>query len=227
MAKLSPGSCGYIDESGRWQRLLDLTNNQQLKEKGYTEIDPESLDRSDPETQLWEPRAASTAKKTELKIKGDASVLAAGLPIDVSGAFKYSTSTNFGAILMCDTKVVVECFDHRDPFRRWLNQNADKLLLNYPTLKKHEIYIATTTYSCSDVHINVWHSKDDEIKIGVKVGVTGVGGLGPSGKWMRGTSMLLCLGKREKSYVLRWGQDQVLELAFARKSEYSRFLLWG
>ena len=116
--KLSPGSCGYIDESGRWQRLLDLTNNQQLKEKGYTEIDTESLDRSDPETQLWEPRVASTAKKTELKIKGDASALAAGLPIYVSGAFNYSTSTNFGAILMCDTKVVVECWDHRDPFRK-------------------------------------------------------------------------------------------------------------
>ena len=143
--------------------------------------------RSDPETQLWEPGVASTSKKIELKIKGDASALAAaGLPIDVSGAFKYSTSTKFGAILMCDTEVVVECFNHRDPFRKWLNQNADKLLQSFPTLRKHGIYIATTTYSCSHVHINVWHSKDDEIKIGVKVGVTGIGGLWPSGKWMRG-----------------------------------------
>ena len=145
---------------------------------------------------------------------------------------------------MCDTEVVVECFNHRDPFRKWPNQNADKLLQSFPTLRKHGIYIATTTYSCSHVHINVWHSKDDEIKIGVKVGVTGIGGLWPSGKWMRGyvysqldfirsgslpislqMSMLICLGKREKSYFLRRDQDQVLELAFARKSEYCPFLL--
>lgn len=74
----------------------------------------------------------------------------------------------------------------RDLFRKWLNQNADKLLQNYPTLKKHEIYIATMTYSCSNIHINVWHSKEDEIKIEVKVGVIGIAGLGPSGRWMRG-----------------------------------------
>lgn len=185
--KLYPGKCGYVDESGRFQPLVDLTDKELLKAKGYTEVGP--LQRSDPETQKWEPRLASTVKKTELKLKGDVSGLAAaGLPVDVSAAFKYSTSANFGAILMCDTDVVVECYDHRDPFRKWLKENVPKLLAEYPSLRQHGIYVATTTYSCSSVHINVWHSSQDEVKLGFKVGVTGLGGLGPSTTWLRGTS---------------------------------------
>jgi hypothetical protein len=147
--KLRPGLCGYIDESGCWQPLLDLTDNQLLIAAGYTPIGP--LQRSDIQFQKWEPRVASTVKKVDIKLDGDGLALAAGLPIDVSMAFKYTTSTSFGALLMCDTEVAVECYDHRDPFREWLKKNAPKLLTGYPSLKEHGIYVATKTYSCSDI----------------------------------------------------------------------------
>jgi len=182
--KLRPGQCGYIDESGRWQPLLDLTDNQLLVAAGYSPVDP--LQRSDPDYQTWEPRVANTVKGIEVKLEGDTSALAAGLPFDASVAVKYSTSAKFGAILMCDDKVVVECYDLKDPFRAWLFQNASKLLATYPTLKERGLYVATTTYSSSDIHINVWNSSKDEITLGFKVGITGIGGLNPSVRWMRG-----------------------------------------
>src|SRR5450432_226518 len=221
--KLRPGQCGYIDESGRWQPLLDLTDNELLVAAGYTPIDP--LQRSDPDYQTWDPRVASTVKGVEVKIEGEASALTAGLPIDASVAMKYSTSANFGAILMCDDKVVVECYDLKDPFRDWLNQNASKLLAKYPTLKERGLYVATTTYSSSDIHINVWHNSQDEITLGFKAGVTGIGGLGPSVHWMRGRTTHGCshfvtvscpstslfpwllnhvLGNWTKGHVFRW-----------------------
>jgi hypothetical protein len=167
--------------------MLDLTDNELLKANGCTPIGP--LQQSDTDTTYWDPQESGTVNRvTEFSLEGEASALAQGLPVDAKVAVKYKTSTDFGAILMCDEEAVVEGYDHRDPFRAWLKQNAPTLLTNYPTVKKHGIYVATLTYSSSDIHIEVWQNPQKEITLGFKAGVTGVGSVGPSVKWMRASS---------------------------------------
>jgi hypothetical protein len=185
--KLLPGMCGYIDESGRWQPLLDLTSKEKIAAAGLTPLG--DLQKSEPETQTWEPRVASTVRKNKIGVSGDvSSLVAAGLPIDASIAIKYSTSANFGAILMCDSEVVVQSFDHRDVFRDWLKKNADRLMQKWPELKQSGVYVATSTYEGSSIHINCWTDNSQEVSLGFKAGVTGIGSLGPSVGWVRGNS---------------------------------------
>jgi hypothetical protein len=86
---------------------------------------------------------------------------------------------------MCDEKVCYRCFDHKDDFQFWLKNNAGKLVSRHPSLKKSGIYIATSTYSSSSIHINVWQDPKREISLGLKAGVTGIGMVGPKGTWVR------------------------------------------
>ncbi|RDW83048.1 hypothetical protein BP5796_04539 [Coleophoma crateriformis] len=184
--KLHPGQCGYIDEGGRWRPLVDLTDNKTLEANGYTPMDP--IQACAPEYPSWDPIFTSDMNVDECELDLEASSLvAAGLPIDASALVKYSTTTDLGAILMCDEIICYNCYDHKDPFRNWVKENALKLVSEHPCLKKSGVYIATSTYSSSSIHINVWQDPKKEISLGFKAGVTGIGMVGPKGTWIRGS----------------------------------------
>lgn len=88
-----------------------------------------------------------------MDLSGDGAAAALGLPVDIGGAVKYSTKSDFGAILMCDSDVVMEGYDLRAPFKKWLKANSKKLLENYGELEKYGVIAATWTYSSDDIYI--------------------------------------------------------------------------
>lgn len=77
-----------------------------------------------------------------------------GLPASVGMVTEYSTKTDFGAVLMCDGDVVVEGYDVRKPFERWVRENM-VALAKIEELREHGVVCSTWTFSSESVHLNV------------------------------------------------------------------------
>lgn len=184
--RLHPGKLGYLDEYRLWHPILDLTDPAILDAAGYSRV--EYPMRSDPDSRFWSPLVSSNVKETGVALEGDLGGASLGLPVDVGGAVQYRTSTDFGAVLMCDSSVVAEGYDYRNPFKVWLKMNAKKLLVKYPDLKKYGVCVVTWTYSSTNIHINAWDNPGNEVVLGFKAGMSGLGSLGPELSWLRGKS---------------------------------------
>ena len=184
---LKPGMCGYLDERRIWKPIIDLTlGNDVLKAAGYTAVGP--LQRRDPEISWWDPKEASTVSRNQVELEAEAGAAATGLPIDAEIAVSYSSTVGFGAVLFCEKEVVMEAFDHKDPFRAWLKANAVTILKNLPGVRDFGVYVVTSTHSCEDISIVAWDEPSVEVTLGLKVGAELVGKLGPKVSWMRGRS---------------------------------------
>ena len=180
---LQPGRIGYLDEYQRWHTILDLTDTERLQHEGY--LPTSSLQKSDHDIRSWGPRESSNVSRTDIKFETEAGSLVAALPVDCDFKFQYSTSTDFGAVLMCDDKVVAEGFDHRQPFLDWIKTNAKAILQRCPDVKEYGVTAVTWTYSASDIHINAWQDPQTRVVLGLKAGVDGIGGVGPETSWIR------------------------------------------
>jgi hypothetical protein len=131
---------------------------------------------------------SSNVKENRINLEGDLNGLSFGFPVDVGGVIHYSTKSDFGAVLMCDTEVVSEGYDFRSPFLQWIKKNSRTLLANYPDLKKHGVCAVTWTYSASDIHINAWTNSDNTVTVGFKLGAEGIGSANPEISWIRSQS---------------------------------------
>ncbi|SPJ87766.1 uncharacterized protein FTOL_12235 [Fusarium torulosum] len=184
--RLQPGSLGYLDEFHLWHPILDLLDSEALERAGYPPLG--DLRPSEPDVRRFGPLLSNKTAKTSVDLEADVGAAAMGLPIDVSGAVKYSTSNEFGAVLVCENDVVSEGFDLRQPFITWLESNAKALFKEYPELKKHGLYAVTWTYSSTDIHLSAWDGKSNDATVGFKVGMAGAGNIGPKTEWVRGQS---------------------------------------
>ncbi|KAF2263249.1 hypothetical protein CC78DRAFT_534135 [Lojkania enalia] len=185
-SRLRPGALGYLDEYQRWHPILDLADAEAVQAAGYPPVgylQPSGLD-----VRRFGPLTSSGTATTGVELEAGVGATAFGLPVDVSCVLKYSTPGDFGAVLMCDSDVVSEGFDFRDPFLVWLKQNAKALFAKYPDVKKHGICAVTWTYSSTDIHINAWEGANNSVTVGFKLGVAGVANVGPQTTWLRGHS---------------------------------------
>ncbi|KAI4689033.1 hypothetical protein J4E81_007750 [Alternaria sp. BMP 2799] len=185
-SRLHPGMLGYLDENSHWHPLLDLTKADEVKAAGFGPLDTGIL--SDPDVCRWGPLESNTVKANEYGLESEADALALALPVEVGGVVEYSTSKDFGAVLICDDTVESQGFDLRAPFLAWLKKHSKALLARWPDIKKHGVVVATWTYSASKVNIQTWQNKDRKVTLGFTVGATGIGGLGPTRSWHRAGS---------------------------------------
>ncbi|CAG7555140.1 unnamed protein product [Fusarium equiseti] len=185
-SRLQPGSLGYLDELQRWHPILNLLDSEALKKGGYSPLG--ELRPSKPDVCLYGPMLSKSTAKTEVSLEAGVGAAAMGLPVDVSGAVKYSTSDEFGAVLVCENEVISEGFDLRQPFVTWLEENAKSLFKDYPDAKRLGLYAVTWTYSSTDIHISAWNGQSNDATVGYKVGMTGGGTLGQQTSWVRGKS---------------------------------------
>ncbi|KPM46374.1 hypothetical protein AK830_g4 [Neonectria ditissima] len=184
--RLQPGTVGYLDENQHWHPILNLLDPEALERDGYPPVG--ELRPSDPDVRRFGPLLSTKTAKTNLDLEAGVGAAALGLPVDVSGAGKYSTSNDFGAVLMCESDVVSEGFDLRDPFRVWMQQNAKSLFKKYPDIKKYGLCAVTWTYSSTNIHITAWEGENNNTTIGFKLGMAGGGNVGPQMSWVRGQS---------------------------------------
>lgn len=177
------GLCGYIDDTGRWQTIIDLTKPADILKDGYTAIG--AVDRMATTKRRWGPKSSSSVSRDETSLDATASGAATGFPIDASILWTYSHSSDFGAIVLCPTDVVNEGYRQKAPFRAWALQNAKALLRKYPDVKGNGLFIITSTWSTKDVFTTAWTNPKNRVKIGVKVGATGIAGAGTSKEYYR------------------------------------------
>ncbi|KAL8301079.1 hypothetical protein RB593_000061 [Gaeumannomyces tritici] len=190
--RLRPGMLGYLDdEYQRWHPILDLADEAAVSAAGYGPLLPGGgqLRPSEPDARRMGPLKSERVAETTVELGTEVSGLAtAGLPVDVGGAVRYSSSGGFGAVLLCGGDVVSEGFDFRDPFRAWIQRHAKALFAAYPDAKKHGLCAATWTYSSVDVGIATWEDSKGSAVVGFKVGVAGVAKVEPKVSWTRGAS---------------------------------------
>ncbi|EFY95271.1 hypothetical protein X797_010875 [Metarhizium robertsii] len=162
--RLCPVKVGYLDEYQNWHPLFDLEKPDDIAAEGYT---PFILPRrSVPDAGQWGPCLSTTTVDTPVDISARGTLQALGLPAEVTAVVQYRTFTDFGAVLMCDDKVVSEGFDVRNPFLEWLKQNSGRLLANYPDVKRYGLCAVTWTYSATDIHIKTWTDTDTRVTVG-------------------------------------------------------------
>jgi hypothetical protein len=183
--RLKPGSVGYINKKGLWCPILDLTTKDYLND-GYSRFnvpvpEPKSLQR-------WDPCKAGQVKADEINFKAGVSAASFGFPAEVEGCIEYSTSTEYGAVLLCHDKVAVEGYDNRDRFKQWLKKNAKLLLQKNPEIKDHGICAVMRTYSATDIYITAWDNPEQKVRLGFSVQVPEIGSLGPEKAWSRAHS---------------------------------------
>jgi hypothetical protein len=215
-SRLHPGMLGYLDDNSLWHPLLDLTNPKEVEAAEFGPVEPQIL--SDPDRCRWRPLESNTVKMDEYKLESEADALALALPVDIGGIVEYSTSKDFGAILMCDDTVESQGFDLREPFLTWLKKHSKALLAKWPDLRKYGAVAATWTYSSSKVNIKTWQSKETRITLGFTVGATGIGKLGPEKTWHRA---------RSSSGWTSWNDDKKRVVFFTGlKIQYNIFGAW-
>jgi hypothetical protein len=177
---VKPGACGYIDESGSWHRIVDVTNTVATQNAGYQSIDKTNLIKLRPSKRNWGPRFTETVDYKRMSIEAGASALPAGIPAEASVLIEFSMDSDFGAVLMCKDEVTKQGYDHADPFRDWAKANAEKLLKQFSSLRKYGFYVVVTTFTAKDVFINGWTQQSHKVALGFKAGVTHVGEIAPA-----------------------------------------------
>lgn len=185
---LRPGMIGFLDESRRWHPIVDVTDPAAVRAAGYSPM-PSQI-RTGPSIEKWGPLTSTDVKQFQVDLKGSVNTAAAlGLPTDVGGAIKYTTKSDFGALLMCDSDVVVDGFDLRGPFKDWLKNNSKVLLKNHKAdLQKHGVIATTRTYASDDVYLQTWNDRDFEVTLGVKFAAPGTGSVDANTSWVRSST---------------------------------------
>ncbi|KAJ6118508.1 hypothetical protein N7471_013128 [Penicillium samsonianum] len=186
VSRLCPGMLGYLDEYRKWHPILDLSSAIDVEELGYSPIG--QLYRSEPDECRWGPLASDNVKSTDIAFSGKIDPTNLALPANATGAIEYRSNTDFGALLICDSPVSSEGYDFRRPFLEWLRLNSNKLLHDYPDLKKYGAYIATWTYSATDIHMKLWSDSATRVNIGFSVEATSVVKADQRLKWLRSHS---------------------------------------
>ena len=217
---LKPGSCGYLDKDRQWNPIVDLTKPSAISKAGYEPI--ETLQRGPTGRPTWKPKPSRYVTSSSFAIDANISADQLGLPVGCTTAFKYHSSRDFGAILLCEAEVLEERYFHESPFRKWLKTNLETILKKVEDVREHGVYIVTKTFSTNKCSINVWTEKSNEVIIGVGAKVPSVAGADVSGGWSRGHSSSswrswvrkplpsfqfiidVQLGRREARRVLHW-----------------------
>lgn len=183
LSRLSPGTLGFLDEYQKWHPILDLTDAAAVSAAGYTPLG--YLQPAPADLRRFGPLTSSNVAKDDVALEAGVDAASLGLPVDVGGVVRCSTSGGFGAVLMCGGDVTSEGFDFREPFLVWLKQNAKVLFSRYPDTKKNGLCVATWTYSADDIAISAWDGGANEVALGFKVGAAGIGHVGPEKNWFR------------------------------------------
>lgn len=92
-----------------------------------------------------------------------------GLPAGANASVRYSSKTNFGAILIAQRPVTLISYNDETLFRHWINKNYSMLAqLHGVELSRYGLWLVTRTYTTPKASINAWQSKDKDATISLK-----------------------------------------------------------
>ncbi|KDR73010.1 hypothetical protein GALMADRAFT_101440 [Galerina marginata CBS 339.88] len=188
LSVFSPGSCGYFDDFGSWNPITHLENDVMLTKKGLEKVPEEdALDKAPVDNGItWGPKTSANVKATKLELSaGIDPGLAIAIPVTVSAIYSYSVDADVGGILLTSSPVTHEHYYHSSPFKNWSKKNAQVILRRWPEVKKHGMWLVTSTYAAKKCAINMTVAKGRGFKVGFAAEAMGLGKLVPCGEWRR------------------------------------------
>jgi hypothetical protein len=162
--RIKPGTIGYFDANQVWHKLFDLTDAPYLVSTGLTPFAEPHLRL--PDRRRWGPLSSNQVEEQSIQLGAGVDGTSFGLPASISFVTEYSTKSGFGAVLMCDTDIVVEGYDVRGPFEAWMRENR-MTLAKIPDLREHGVVCSTWTYSSESIHLNVWDDSETNVTVGL------------------------------------------------------------
>lgn len=111
-----------------------------------------------------------------------------GIPVTASAAYSYSTDSTLGAILLTSSPITHERYYHATTFKNWVKKNATVIFQRWPEVKKHDLWIVTSTYATKKCAINMSFKGKRCFNVGFSAKAIGIGEAGPSGEWHRDQS---------------------------------------
>ncbi|KAK4643239.1 hypothetical protein QC761_403405 [Podospora bellae-mahoneyi] len=166
-----PGVCGFIDDRGDWQRIVDVTKPQELKAFGLSPFVGRTWEKRR-ESSKWGPRITETVSRVAISTSA---ATQANIPATFSSAYRYELKGEFGAVLLCNDPVEKRSFGVKDPFSTWANKNAKDLLRRFPDIKKNGgFYVITSTIAARDIRITTWTTKGTSVVIGASAEIDNV-----------------------------------------------------
>ncbi|KAK0744354.1 hypothetical protein B0T21DRAFT_380666 [Apiosordaria backusii] len=191
-----PGACGFINDGGDWEKIVDVTKPHELKAHGLGPLNGRTWEKRR-ETSKWGPRITETVSRVALSA---AAATQANIPATFSATYKYEPKGEFGAILICNDPVEKRAFALKDPFSAWANKNAKDLLRKFPDIKKSDgFYVITSTIAAKDVRITTWNTKGTSVVIGASTEIDNAAKIDPSTEFYVGET------------ATEWHEPQVVE----------------
>ena len=102
---------------------------------------------------------------------------------------KYTSSSDFGAVLVTASPIVHRAYHYQSPFSNWVKDNAEELFFGArrQEVKEHGLFVITQTFATTKCSITAWKTPQSEVFLGFDIGTMGAG-LESSGIWYEGRS---------------------------------------
>ena len=132
-----------------------------------------------------------------------------GLPVDAKLHVGYSTSSDFGAVLLSSSPILRDAFYYKAPFRAWMRENASNLLQGplAEDIEEHGLFVVTQTHATRKCALTAWRSSEKSIYFGFGAGTMGLAEIDPKVGWYAGRS--------ESGWDIYEAEGDELEVIFA------------
>ncbi|KAH7418572.1 hypothetical protein BKA64DRAFT_654747 [Cadophora sp. MPI-SDFR-AT-0126] len=182
-----PGTCGYINNSGQWQPIVDLTDEAALAAGSFKPL-TQLLIKATPDEFAWEDVTSEGVHSNKPSISVGADGSTVGVPAEASVEFSLEKSVSAGAVLLCNSTVHRKGYRHESPFLEWGKANANAIIKNCKDAKRYGFWVVLTTWTCSSVWTNVWKNSQKSVSIGITARSAGIGELSPRIEWSNSQS---------------------------------------
>ena len=170
-----PGSVGFFDESGSWNKITNLCKRGQTHTDGYTALG-RNLNYDEPKTSTWKPRSSGSKDGQHAWSEGGVS---AAVPVDVNGEDKQTASASKKAGLVTGGLVKREKISapFGKPVARWADENAKKFLASdfSSHIEKNGLWVIQSTWVAGECAIHMANTSDKQLDVGLDIATTGGG----------------------------------------------------
>ncbi|KAK5208647.1 hypothetical protein LTR47_004175 [Exophiala xenobiotica] len=177
--RLRPGMCGYFDEQGDWQPIVDITDKKAVKDAGYTYIQGISV-APDPGEERWPLRKSENMKRMENVV--GANMQTPALPAGGGATIGFRREGQHGAIMVTKGNVVHHQATPAHLLYKWLVKNGRAVLNNTPNLKRG-IWLVTKTYTADSRAVALLTGDERTVTLNVNAQALGQGDIQATTEW--------------------------------------------
>ena len=174
-----PGACGYFDDSGIWEDIVDLRDYQQLARKHYRLPQDELGTMLQPSTSSkWGPLSVEKDEEKGFTVNAGLSGVAVQAPVDLGFNAGRKRSSEAGASLTALSPVEHHKFNSEAEavIMKWVEDNRKNLVLKHGSqIEKWGVWVITQTWVTEKCEISMWNKTSKSIDAGIEVGATNIG----------------------------------------------------